>query len=129
MRELPFSGAVKIFAAILLVVRAELRNVRVDFLSIEAAVTDREKLGRLAALDRGDSDAIEIALIVEAGVLQKFRVVGVDLLRLWYPVAKRRKKRRRAKLRDIGEDNGIRVGGSQRERALSGVGCHRRPKK
>jgi hypothetical protein len=54
--------------------------------------------------------------------LQEFCVVGIDLLRFGYPITERFKKWRRAKLRDIGEDNGIRVGGSESKRTLSGVG-------
>src|SRR5580698_506310 len=113
----------KKFAAIFFVVRSELRDICVDFLAIEAAVANCEKLRSVASLNRRDRDAIQIARIVKAGVIQKFRVLRIDLLWLRHPIAERRKKWRSAKLRDIREDHRVRVGGDQRERAFSLVAC------
>src|SRR5579863_2929796 len=111
----------KNFASIFLVMCSKLRDVRVDFLSIKAAVADREELRRLAAFDRRNCYAVEIAFVVESGVVQEFRVLRIDLLWLRHPIAECGKKWRAAKLRDVSEHDRVGVGRNKRKRAFSRV--------
>src|SRR5207244_296470 len=63
---------------------AGLAGQRGDFLLIESSLRDREECGILVGFLKRHSEAVEIALVVEASLVQKFRVILIGLRR-WRP--------------------------------------------
>src|SRR5207302_9984806 len=95
---------------------SRLRGVCVHFLSIESSVGHGEESCILPALDHRDSDAFQIALVVETRIAQKFGVLRVDLP-LRRPLVKFDGEGRAPKLREIHKRDGAGIRWHGREDA------------
>src|SRR5256884_8295961 len=101
---------------------AGLAGQRGDFLLIESSLRDREECGILVGFLKRHSEAVEIALVVEASLVQKFRVILIGFGR-WRPGVEFHQERSRAQFAKVGEEDRARVGRHQVEQitALGGT--------
>src|SRR5215469_5865245 len=98
--------------------RTEFRAVGLDFFSVEAAVGDCGDSRGGSFVENGDSQAIEIALVIEASGRDKLRVVAFGR-RTRGPSEELQEKGRRTKLREVKEDHGVRIGWRELEHLLA----------